>query len=76
MRRKCSGSLVSPRASASGRSAADAILCLLVRRFAQDVVAPKVREMDEAETMDPEIIKGLFEQGVCAPPSSPDMSLS
>jgi hypothetical protein len=28
------------------------------------VVAPKVREMDENETMDPEIIKGLFEQGV------------
>ena len=28
------------------------------------MVAPKVREMDENETMDPEIIKGLFEQGV------------
>lgn len=35
-----------------------------VRRFANDVVAPKVREMDENEMMDPEIIKGLFEQGV------------
>lgn len=37
-----------------------------VQRFAQDVVAPKVREMDENEMMDPSIIKGLFEQGVCS----------
>ncbi|KAI0786517.1 acyl-CoA oxidase [Abortiporus biennis] len=35
-----------------------------VQRFAQDVVAPKVREMDENEMMDPSIIKGLFEQGL------------
>ena len=37
---------------------------LLVKRFAEDVVAPKVREMDENENMDPAIIQGLFEQGV------------
>ncbi|KAJ7935398.1 acyl-CoA oxidase [Mycena leptocephala] len=35
-----------------------------VRRFATDVVGPKVREMDENEQMDPAIIKGLFEQGL------------
>ncbi|KAI0337557.1 acyl-CoA dehydrogenase NM domain-like protein [Trametopsis cervina] len=35
-----------------------------VQRFAQDVVAPKVREMDENEMMDPAVIKGLFEQGL------------
>lgn len=35
-----------------------------VRRFAQEVVQPKVEAMDEAEKMDPEIIKGLFEQGL------------
>ncbi|GLB33321.1 putative acyl-CoA oxidase [Lyophyllum shimeji] len=35
-----------------------------VRRFAVDVVAPKVREMDENENMDPSVIKGLFEQGL------------
>ena len=35
-----------------------------VKRFASDVVEPKVREMDEQENMDPSIIKGLFEQGV------------
>lgn len=38
-----------------------------VQRFATDVVGPKVREMDENEQMDPEIIKGLFEQGVRDP---------
>lgn len=35
-----------------------------VQRFAQDVVAPRVRDMDENEMMDPEVIKGLFETGV------------
>jgi hypothetical protein len=35
-----------------------------VKRFAQDVVGPKVREMDENEMMDPSVIMGLFEQGV------------
>ena len=40
------------------------LIVVAVRRFANDVVAPKVREMDENEMMDPEIIKGLFEQGV------------
>ncbi|KAG6885489.1 hypothetical protein C0993_001096 [Termitomyces sp. T159_Od127] len=35
-----------------------------VRRFAVDVVGPKVREMDEKENMDPSIITGLFEQGL------------
>ncbi|KIJ32319.1 hypothetical protein M422DRAFT_265815 [Sphaerobolus stellatus SS14] len=35
-----------------------------VRRFANDVVGPRVREMDENEMMDPVVIKGLFEQGL------------
>jgi hypothetical protein len=35
-----------------------------VKRFAMDVIGPKVREMDEKESMDPIIIQGLFEQGV------------
>ncbi|KAF8164918.1 putative acyl-CoA dehydrogenase short-branched chain precursor [Crassisporium funariophilum] len=35
-----------------------------VKRFATDVVAPKVREMDENESMDPSIIQGLFDQGL------------
>ncbi|KAI0773686.1 acyl-CoA oxidase [Fomes fomentarius] len=37
-----------------------------VRRFAEDVVAPKVREMDESEMMDKSVITGLFEQGLMA----------
>lgn len=43
-----------------------------VKRFAVDVVGPKVREMDENETMDPEIIKGLFEQGLMGIETSAD----
>jgi hypothetical protein len=31
----------------------DHLLMLAVRRFAEDVVGPRVREMDESETMDP-----------------------
>ncbi|RDW80728.1 acyl-CoA dehydrogenase NM [Coleophoma crateriformis] len=34
-----------------------------VSKFANEVIAPKVREMDEAEEMDPEIVEQLFEQG-------------
>ncbi|CAO3615741.1 unnamed protein product [Cunninghamella echinulata] len=35
-----------------------------VQRFAQEVVKPKVLEMDETEVMDKAIIDGLFEQGL------------
>ncbi|WVQ85012.1 hypothetical protein IAT38_007176 [Cryptococcus sp. DSM 104549] len=35
-----------------------------VRRFAEDVIAPKVSEMDENEKMDPAVIQGLFENGL------------
>lgn len=35
-----------------------------VSRYAQSSVLPKVREMDEAETMDEGIIEGLFENGL------------
>lgn len=34
-----------------------------VQKFANDVILPKVREMDEAEAMDPTIVEQLFEQG-------------
>ncbi|KAL9712418.1 hypothetical protein Ac2012v2_003656 [Leucoagaricus gongylophorus] len=43
-----------------------------VQRFAVDVVGPKVREMDENESMDPSIIKSLFEQGLMGIETSPD----
>ncbi|KAL9115938.1 MAG: hypothetical protein Q9227_000306 [Pyrenula ochraceoflavens] len=35
-----------------------------VSKFAQEQIAPKVRDMDEAEKMDPTIIEQLFEQGL------------
>lgn len=35
-----------------------------VRKFAEDVVGPKVMEMDEKEQMDPDVIKEMFDQGV------------
>ncbi|CAE6429306.1 hypothetical protein ACGC1H_000927 [Rhizoctonia solani] len=44
----------------------------VVSRFAREVVAPKVREMDEAEKMDPAIIKGLFDNGLMGIETDPD----
>ena len=35
-----------------------------VSKFANDVIAPKVREMDEKESMDPSVVEQLFEQGL------------
>ncbi|KAI9730679.1 MAG: hypothetical protein M1834_005647 [Cirrosporium novae-zelandiae] len=35
-----------------------------VSKFAQGSILPKVREMDEAEHMDPELVQQLFEQGL------------
>lgn len=35
-----------------------------VGKFAQEQIGPKVREMDETETMDPALVEQLFEQGL------------
>jgi hypothetical protein len=35
-----------------------------VSKFANDVIGPKVREMDENEAMDPTVVEQLFEQGL------------
>lgn len=35
-----------------------------VAKFSNDVILPKVRDMDEAETLDKSILEGLFEQGL------------
>ena len=35
-----------------------------VSKFANEVVLPRVRAMDEAEVMDPVVVEGLFEQGL------------
>ncbi|WVR06524.1 hypothetical protein IAU60_003555 [Kwoniella sp. DSM 27419] len=44
-----------------------------VRRFAEDVIGPKVSKMDEEEVMDPEIIKGLFDNGLMGIETLADM---
>lgn len=38
--------------------------CILVSRFAQEVVKPKVSQMDETEKLDPAVLNELFQQGV------------
>jgi len=43
-----------------------------VRKFANEVIAPRVRQMDEAESMDPAVIQGLFEQGLMGIETSVD----
>ncbi|GAA6037828.1 hypothetical protein JCM8097_005059 [Rhodosporidiobolus ruineniae] len=43
-----------------------------VKKFSDEVVAPRVEAMDEAEKMDPAIIKGLFEQGLMGIETDPD----
>lgn len=35
-----------------------------VSKFAEDVIAPRVREMDTASAMDPAVVSGLFEHGL------------
>jgi hypothetical protein len=35
-----------------------------VAKFAKEKIAPRVRAMDDAATMDPDIIRGLFDAGV------------
>ncbi|KAI9684142.1 MAG: hypothetical protein M1829_003412 [Trizodia sp. TS-e1964] len=45
-------------------SETEAMMADSVFRFARDTIAPRVREMDEAETMEPALIEQLFEQGL------------
>lgn len=35
-----------------------------VSKFANEVILPKARDMDEAEAMDPTVVEQLFEQGM------------
>merc|ERR1719195_713732 len=35
-----------------------------VKLFAQEVLAPRVQHMDEAERLDPEVVAALFENGL------------
>ncbi|KAJ8605675.1 hypothetical protein MRB53_041392 [Persea americana] len=45
-------------------SETESMMAESVSKFAAEVIAPRVREMDEAEKMDPEIIERCFEQGL------------
>jgi short/branched chain acyl-CoA dehydrogenase len=42
----------------------EAAMAESVSKFANDNIAPKVREMDENEAMDPTVVEQLFEQGL------------
>jgi short-chain 2-methylacyl-CoA dehydrogenase len=69
------GAWASARSAASSAAAAesptalvdaedDAMLRESVRKFAETVVKPKVREMDQNAKLDPEVLKGMFENGL------------
>ncbi|GAD92836.1 conserved hypothetical protein [Paecilomyces variotii No. 5] len=45
-------------------SETEALMAEQVSKFAQEQIGPKVRDMDEAETMDPTVVEQLFEQGL------------
>ncbi|KAF1988620.1 short-chain specific acyl-CoA dehydrogenase mitochondrial precursor [Aulographum hederae CBS 113979] len=45
-------------------SETEALMADSVSKFANEVILPKVRDMDEAETMDPTVVEQMFEQGL------------
>ncbi|TQB69743.1 hypothetical protein MPDQ_001406 [Monascus purpureus] len=45
-------------------SETESLMAETVAKFAQEQIGPKVREMDEAESMDPAVVEQLFEQGL------------
>ncbi|OQE32160.1 hypothetical protein PENSTE_c001G02118 [Penicillium steckii] len=45
-------------------SETESMMADTVQKFAQEQIGPKVRDMDEAETMDPTVVEQLFEQGL------------
>ena len=53
-----------PPTPISHMSETEAMMAESVSKFASEVIAPKVRAMDEAENMDPDIIERCFEQGL------------
>lgn len=53
-----------PPTPISHMSEIESLMADSVSKFANEVIAPKVRDMDEAETMDPEVVERCFEQGL------------
>ncbi|MCJ1302803.1 hypothetical protein MMC08_005608 [Hypocenomyce scalaris] len=53
-----------PPTPISHLSETETMMAESVSKFAQEVILPKVRDMDEAENMDSAIVEQLFEQGL------------
>lgn len=53
-----------PPTPISHMSETEVMMADSVQKFANEVVLPKSREMDEAEKMDPAIVEQMFEQGL------------
>ena len=53
-----------PPTPISHLSETESMMADSIRKFATEAILPKVREMDEAESMDPTIIEQLFDQGL------------
>ncbi|KAF9731156.1 hypothetical protein PMIN06_009799 [Paraphaeosphaeria minitans] len=53
-----------PPTPISHLSETEMLMAESVQKFASDAILPKVREMDEAEMMDPTVVEQLFEQGL------------
>ncbi|OAQ68805.1 acyl-CoA dehydrogenase, mitochondrial precursor [Pochonia chlamydosporia 170] len=53
-----------PPTPISHLSEVEAAMAESVNKFANEVILPKARDMDEAEEMDPTIVQQLFEQGL------------
>ncbi|KAJ5167296.1 Short/branched chain specific acyl-CoA dehydrogenase [Penicillium canariense] len=45
-------------------SETESLMADTVSKFASEQIGPKVRDMDESETMDPTVVEQLFEQGI------------
>ncbi|GAA5854617.1 hypothetical protein JCM8547_004910 [Rhodosporidiobolus lusitaniae] len=72
--RKCFSSYIEAEQPTSlySLTSEEQLLKEAVKKFSDEVVAPRVEAMDENEKMDPEIIKGLFDQGLMAIETDPD----
>jgi short/branched chain acyl-CoA dehydrogenase len=53
-----------PPTPISHMSETEVMMAEAVSKFAQEVILPKVRDMDEAEAMDPTVVEQMFEQGL------------
>lgn len=53
-----------PPTPISHLSEVEAAMAESVAKFANDVILPRARDMDEAEDMDPDVVRKLFEQGL------------